>query len=224
MSNICLCGKEYKFSQGLSKHKKTCEKVIIEEYKKTLGTPIPANNRNKKHVIDYLNEDCAGAKHYSEWVENVGKEFTNDNYDDLIENGIGIWKETVIKYIEKTKQEHLPIRILNKQQGSKFKIFIREKENDTLVWKEMEGVTAFEFFNIKVIRRMGRRMGNNIENKNRWKEHNPYWDRTYDLEKRYMAIGGTFGDYFDNHIVTNFAEEVFDYFLLKRKEADDEYI
>ena len=32
--NICICGNEYSHASGLSKHRKVCRDVIIEDFKK----------------------------------------------------------------------------------------------------------------------------------------------------------------------------------------------
>lgn len=222
--HICICGSEYAHASGLSKHRKGCRDVIIEEYKKTeqnrvVVAPILINN--KKLAIDYLNEECGDAHNSAlEWVEQIGDYFTLTDYENLIESGIIAWKEIVVKYIEELPRAKLPVRIINKQLGARFKLFYRENGK----WVELQGNKATEFFFQKIIRRMGRRMGNNIKNKAIWKEANPYWESNYDLEKRYMAIGASFNDHFEDKVVPEFAEQILDYFTTSRKSNDDDYI
>lgn len=222
--HLCICGSEYAHASGLSKHRKGCRDVIIEEYKrtehnKTVVAPVLINNR--KLAVDYLNEECNEAPNSAvEWVEQIGDFFTLTDYENLIEIGINAWKEVVMKYIEDVPRNKLPVRIINKQLGARFKLYYRENGK----WTELVGNKATEFFLQKVIRRMGRRMGNNIKNKQIWKEANPYWDVNYEIEKRYMTIGASFNDYFEDKVVPDFAEQLMDYFTTTRKGNEDDYI
>jgi hypothetical protein len=223
--NICICGNEYAHRSGLSKHRKVCRDVIIAEYKKTEENKVivaaPVTMFCKKKVIDYLNEECNEAPNSCiDWVELIGDYFTLLDYENLIDNGISAWKEVVVKYIEELPRNKLPIRISNRQFGARFKIYYRENGK----WIELEGTKATEFFFQKIIRRMGRRMGNNIKNKTAWKEQNPMWDFSYEVEKRYMTIAASFGEHFDDVVVPRFAEEIIDYFTTVRKTDDDDYI
>lgn len=222
--HLCICGNEYSHASSLSKHRKVCRDVIIEEYKRTeqnkvIVAPILINN--KKLAIDYLNEECSEAPNNAvEWVNEIGDYFKLVDYENLIENGISAWKEVVIKYIEDMPRNKLPVRIINKQMGARFKLYYRENGK----WVELQGNKATEFFLQKVIRRMGFRMGHNIKNKAMWKEANPYWDSNYTLETQYLSIGRTFGDCFEDKVVPDFAEQLVDYFTASRKSNDDDYI
>lgn len=222
--HICICGSEYAHSSSLSKHRKVCRDVIIEEYKRTEQNKVvvaaPITVHHKKLIIDYLNEECSDTINCLQWVEDIGDYFTLTDYENLIESGIMVWKEIVVKYIEELQRNKLPIRVSNKQLGARFKLFYKENGK----WVELQGNKATEFFFQKIIRRMGRRMGNNIKNKAIWKEANPYWESNYDLEKRYMAIGASFNDHFEDKVVPEFAEQILDYFTTSRKSNDDDYI
>jgi len=222
--HICICGNEYAHASGLSKHRKGCRDVIIEEYKRTeqnkivAAAPVLINSR--KLAIDYLNEECNETLNCLQWVEDIGDYFKLADYENLIESGITAWKEIVVKYIEELPRSKLPVRISNKQLGARFKLFYKDNGK----WVELQGNKATDFFLQKVIRRMGRRMGNNIKNKTEWREANPYWESNYGLEKRYMSIGATFGEFFEEKIAPIFAEQIMDYFTTSRKSDDDDYI
>lgn len=222
--NICICGSEYAHASSLSKHRKVCREVIIEEYKRTEQNKVvvaaPVTVHHKKLIIDYLNEECNDTVNCLQWVEDIGDYFKMADYENLIENGIMSWKENVVRYIEELPRSKLPLRISNRQLGARFKLFYKENGK----WVELQGNKATDFFFQKVIRRMGRRMGNNIKNKTEWKEANPYWESNYELEKRYMTIGATFGEQFEDKIVPEFAEKIVDYFTTSRKSDDDDYI
>lgn len=222
--HICICGNEYLHSSGLSKHRKGCREVIIEEYKRTEQNKVivaaPITVHHKKLIIDYLNEECAETKNCLEWVNEIGDYFKLADYENLIESGITAWKEVVVKYIEELPRNKLPVRISNKQLGARFRLFYKDNGK----WVELQGSKATEFFLQKIIRKMGFKMGHNIKNKAAWKEANPYWESNYDLEKRYMSISRTFGDHFEEKVAPEFAEQILDYFTTSRKSDDDDYI
>jgi hypothetical protein len=222
--HLCICGSEYMHASSLSKHRKVCRDVIIAEYKKTEENKVivaaPVTAYHKKLIIDYLNEECNDTVNCLQWVEDIGDYFKLADYENLIENGIMSWKENVVRYIEELPRSKLPLRISNRQLGARFKLFYKESGK----WIELQGNKATDFFFQKIIRRMGRRMGNNIKNKSEWKEANPYWETNYELEKRYMTIGATFGEHFEDKIVPEFAEKILDYFTTSKKSDDDDYI
>lgn len=222
--HICICGNEYAHASGLSKHRKSCREVIIEEYKRTEQNKVivaaPVTVHHKKLIIDYLNEECAETKNCLEWVNEIGDYFKLADYENLIESGITAWKEVVVKYIEELPRNKLPVRISNKQLGARFRLFYKDNGK----WVELQGSKATEFFLQKIIRKMGFKMGHNIKNKAAWKEANPYWESNYDLEKRYMSISRTFGDHFEEKVAPEFAEQILDYFTTSRKSDDDDYI
>lgn len=222
--HICICGNEYLHSSGLSKHRKGCREVIIEEYKRTEQNKVivaaPITVHHKKLIIDYLNEECAETKNCLEWVNEIGDYFKLADYENLIESGITAWKEVVVKYIEELPRNKLPVRISNKQLGARFRLFYKDNGK----WVELQGSKATEFFLQKIIRKMGFKMGHNIKNKAAWKEANPYWESNYDLEKRYMSISRTFGDHFEEKVAPEFAEQILDYFTTSRKSDDDDYM
>ena len=222
--HICICGNEYLHSSGLSKHRKGCREVIIEEYKRIEQNKVvvaaPITVHHKKLIIDYLNEECNETLNCLQWVEDIGDYFKLADYENLIESGITAWKEVVVKYIEELPRNKLPVRISNKQLGARFRLFYKDNGK----WVELQGSKATEFFLQKIIRKMGFKMGHNIKNKAAWKEANPYWESNYDLEKRYMSISRTFGDHFEEKVAPEFAEQILDYFTTSRKSDDDDYI
>jgi len=136
--HICICGNEYSHASGLSKHRKGCRDVIIEEYKRTEQNKVvvaaPVTVHHKKRIIDYLNEECNDTVNCLQWVEDIGDYFKLADYENLIENGIMSWKENVVRYIEELPRNKLPLRISNRQLGARFKLFYKENGK----WVELQ--------------------------------------------------------------------------------------
>jgi len=223
--HLCICGNEYSHASGLSKHRKGCRDVIIEEFKRTEQNKAvviePKTIYSKKRIIEYLTDDCKGAPdNANEWINAIGDFYTVNDFDRVIEGGLNSWKEIAISYIELLNREAIPIRISNKQLGSRFKLFYKENGK----WIELEGKKATDYYLENVVRKMGRKMGNNPHAKRKWQDVNPYWDTNYEVEKRYMAISATFGYEFEDKMLPKYGEELMEYFLITKKNNDDDYI
>lgn len=223
--NICICGNEYSHASGLSKHRKVCRDVIIEDFKKKENNKAvaiePTTIYSKKKIIDYLTDDCKSAPvDANEWINGIGDFYTVSDFDRVIEGGLNVWKEIVISYIELLNHEEIPIRISNRQLGARFKLYYKENGK----WIELQGKKATDYYLENVIRRMGRKMGNNPHAKRKWQDANPYWDTNYETEKRYMSISATFGFDFEDKLLPKYGEELMEYFLISKKNADEDYI
>lgn len=223
--HLCICGNEYLHASGLSKHRKVCRDVIIEDYKKKENNKAVVIEQttinHKKRVIDYLNEECKGApENANDWIDGIGDFYTVSDFDSVIDGGLTAWKEIAISYVELLNREEIPIRISNKQLGARFKLYY--KENDK--WFELQGKKATDYYLENVIRKMGWKMAYNQYAKRKWKDANPSWDTNYEIEKRYMTISATFGFNFDEKLLPKYGEELMEYFLISKKNADDDYI
>jgi hypothetical protein len=225
--HLCICGNEYSHASGLSKHRKVCRDVIIEEFKRTEQNKAvviePTTIYSKKRIIDYLTDDCKGApENAKEWINGIANFYTVSHFDQVIDGGLTSWKEIVISYIELLNHEEIPIRISNKQLGSRFKLYYKENGK----WIELQGKKATDYYLENVIRRMSRHMAHNIfpNAKRKWMDANPYWDIGGEDEKRYMALRDTFGYGFEEKMLPKYGEELMEYFLISKKNADEDYI
>uniref|UniRef100_A0A6C0HT96 C2H2-type domain-containing protein n=1 Tax=viral metagenome TaxID=1070528 RepID=A0A6C0HT96_9ZZZZ len=116
---ICICGKEYKYSQGLSKHKKNCDYKPVEE-----PTPRPQEEINETNINYLIN---------TEIIIDIIKE--NKEFKKLIVEQNNKLIEQTIKVSQQNNQVielHKENNILNKENN------ILNKENNILINKLVE--------------------------------------------------------------------------------------
>ena len=60
--HICSCGKEFKYRQGLSRHKQNCNGIQINTVSATVTTPVPSTNNDLINVIVKQQEETTELK------------------------------------------------------------------------------------------------------------------------------------------------------------------
>jgi hypothetical protein len=86
---ICNCGKKYRFSQGLSKHKKTCNQVInLEKEEENIILEKEEKDNSKDALIEYLiNENKEFKNLILEVCKNLpGNNISNNNCNNINTN------------------------------------------------------------------------------------------------------------------------------------------
>ena len=178
---ICECGKSYKYQQGLSRHKKNCEKykqstsLIIQEENKELKDmvkelmikctelaekPTTINN-TQFNVMNYLNTECKDAMNLTDFIDSF--EFSIQDLELLNKKGYQeAMEKTFVKQLcdmEKTKR---PIHCSDKKRKS---FYI--KDND--IWEKDKD-------NAKLIRGMKNLSFVHNRTLNKWKTNNNDWN------------------------------------------------
>ena len=191
----CDCGKVYKYSQGLSKHKLKCNhmnqamvefkedhiasltslvKQLIEENKELANKPttnITNNNNNNTqfNVMNYLNTECADAMNMSDFIKNF--EFSLNDLEILGTKGYQeSMEQTFVKQLFDMDKTKRPIHCSDKKRKS---FYI--KDND--VWEK-------DTNNEKIIRSV--KDFSKVHNKTliKWQGNNNDWldnDRKHDF-------------------------------------------
>ena len=60
--HICSCGKEFKYRQGLSRHKQNCNGIQTNTVSATVTTPVPSTNNDLINVIVKQQEETTELK------------------------------------------------------------------------------------------------------------------------------------------------------------------
>ena len=179
--HICECGKSYKYSQGLSRHKKKCNLykentiIAVNEENKDLKEmvkelmvkctelaekPTTINN-TQFNVMNYLNTECKDAMNLSDFIESF--EFSLKDLELLNSHGYQVAMEnTFVKQLcdmDKTKR---PIHCTDKKRKS---FYI--KDND--VWEKDKN-------NEKLIKGMKNLSCVHSTTLNKWKNNNNDWN------------------------------------------------
>ena len=183
MSFFCECGKSYKHSSTLSRHKKKCEyykkdtNLIIHEENKDLKEMVKdlmikctelaekpttnITNNTQFNVMNYLNTECKDAMNLSDFIESF--EFSIKDLELLQTKGYQeAMEKTFIKQLcdmDKTKR---PIHCSDKKRKAFY-----VKDND--IWEKDKD-------NVKLIR--GMKNLSFIHNcaLNKWKNKNDDWN------------------------------------------------
>jgi hypothetical protein len=149
-----FCNKEYKFSSGLSKHKKKCKMLLLQQNINTELSIIKSENKsinkkleelsNKPYTINnntvnietFLNTECSGAVDFLDFIRNLT--ITTDDIKRMGKTGfIKSYGELVTQKIKDMDIKDRPAHCTNKRQMF---FFLKHKD----IWTDDK---EFEIFN-----------------------------------------------------------------------------
>lgn len=187
---ICECGKRYKHQSSLSKHKKTCSKVVyisnnetnninaltnlvqvlikenkelqcqVVELAKEPKTITNIGTQNNFNIVHYLNTDCKDAMNLTDFIRQF-----QISYHDLLqlkEKGVlHTFKHTFVKHLQDMELTKRPIHCSDKKRK---KFYVKDYD----IWSKDE-----EHKKIKgAIKNMTNEQCRTLQ---KWKKINPDW-------------------------------------------------
>lgn len=205
LHHVCeICGKEYKYLSGLSRHKqrhldeqneksqekiKSLEEMLInalEDNKKTLTTLLPKigntyNTTNKMTINVFLNQQCKNAISLNSFIENL--ELSMEDLEYTTDHGYvkGI-SNIFIKYLQNMKPDERPIHCSDKKR---MQFYVKDEDN----WKKDESSVRLD----KSISQVSRKQIKQIKE---WEKDHPYWNESDKETEMYLKMiqqimGGT---------------------------------
>tara|TARA_Y100000389_G_C17393886_1_gene481453 strand:+ start:236 stop:1231 length:996 start_codon:yes stop_codon:yes gene_type:complete len=195
--NVCKnCGKQYKFSSGYYRHKKTCHKKKEDDLVKLLINKTDENNKlcekimqleNKQQIIQntiinnkqfninlFLNNECKNAMNITDFINKIQL-----SLEDLIytkDNGYikGI-TNIFVKHLEDLKLTERPIHSISDRKSQQFYVKNNEgwecDKKETKIDQTIDNVAKKQIHKIK-----------------EWEGKNPNWNNSDKGISEYMKI------------------------------------
>jgi hypothetical protein len=179
LDNICICGKKYKFKQGLWKHKQTCisnnQNLILHNQELQLTNYIEETDitvtdaklvfellkqNNEFNIQMYLNETCKNAMTIDEFLDYLQP--TLEELEDTARLGYveGITR-IIMRGLKDLEEELRPFHCSDLKRET---LFIKNSEN---IW---EKETDEKPLMLKFVKAVGRKNFNNV---NKWRQQHP---------------------------------------------------
>lgn len=187
-----ICGKKYKFSSGLSRHKQVCYKQICYEsdIDKKFNMLMNQNQELREQIIElsnkptnstiinnkmtinlFLNQVCGGAVNLSDFINKLNISHGDLNY--TVDNGYvkGINK-IFIKNLETLKPSERPIYCTDKKR---LRFYIKEDDewgrDNQNIEKSIDKITVKQIQKIKD-----------------WENDNPEWKKSDKQTEKYLKM------------------------------------
>lgn len=187
-----ICGKDYKFNSGLSRHRLKCNvmtkkklniddkfNLLMNQNQELREQMIELSNKptnstvinNKMTINLFLNEVCAGAVNLSDFISKLNISHGDLNYS--IDNGYvkGI-NNIFIKNLETLKPSERPIYCTDKKR---LRFYIKEDDewlrDNQNIEKSIDKITIKQIQKIK-----------------EWEKLNPNWTKSDSLTEKYLKM------------------------------------
>ena len=201
---ICYCGKIYKFTTGLSKHKKRCREAIMkEEYSLENQQIITTNNNITNNNITnnivnlniFLNEQCKDALNLTDVIKSL--QITSSDIDYTKDNGLieGISK-ILINELKKLGTYNRPIHCTDSKRDV---LYI--KDNDE--WNKEESDDKLS----KTITDIADKQCKSLH---LWQNENPNWNTTERGKENWVKAVKSVTEHINNKkkIIKSISKEV----------------